>query len=205
MNELAVSITIAFAVVGAVSVACAILVIIYYLLRLFKKRRKVHAMVVKYNEVLKYRERRLTEYFSNKEEMDEGSRDFSIQQILDDEKKIYSRYIRFYITGDSNLLWHCNDEVDMFIDRVMRLMGSEKPKAEAVEKESTALILKKENHNLREENGSLRLRLDTAMSTIDNMLNEYAALYETNEKRANMKQLENAKKAISEDMKRKPG
>lgn len=203
MNEIALSITTAFAIIGAVLFLFSLFLIIYYLVSLMRKRRKVRALVVKYNEVLKQREKQLAEYFAAKPDIGESGQNFSVQQILEDEKKIYSRYIRFFISGDSELLWHCNDEVEVFIDRVMRLMGAEKPEAETVEKESTAVLMKKENHNLREENGSLRLRLDTAMTTIENMLTEYAALYESSEKRANMKQLENAKKGIADEMKRK--
>ena len=207
MTELSMSLVFSFAILGVVLLIVFAVYAVWLLIKLHRNKNTSYTYVKKIAEKLEQRKILLQELLRDKYHMDESRASYSTEEILKDERKVYARMLRLYVEQSPATLWNSCDDIDVLVDRMSRLLQVEKAEVQHVEegRESEEIIMKKENKALRADNESMKLRLEAAMLTIDNMLTEYANLYESDDKRANMKQLQNEKKNIEGDLKRKEG
>ena len=180
MNDSLLSLTLIFAELGAVLLLVLVVLVIRFILSSKKDVKDTHGLIKHIKSMIPVRRDQLSDFFKNK--LEKNKIDFNIEILIKDERKIYDSLINISITKDTSLLKFTTDDVNSLINDYVRLLSLKAEKEIEKEKESTSLILKKENEALRLENISLKTRLDTSNETVENMMGEFSSMYEGGKK-----------------------
>ena len=182
MSDSLLSFTIIFAEIGGFLLVAAIAWGIYFLLKSQKEGRKTKELIKYIKELLPAHKEKLTNYFTDELELNDGKVELNVETLMKDEKKIYDHLIQFSINKDTSLLKLTTDDINSLINDYVRLLALKEEKETDESKESRDLLLKKENEALRLEKASLESRLSTATETIESMMGEFSSMYEGGKK-----------------------
>jgi hypothetical protein len=180
MNDSLLSLTLIFAELGAVLLLVMIVLIIRYLIGSKNEVKTTRALVKHIKSMIPAHRDQLVSFFKDK--LEKNKRDFNIETLIKDERKIYDRLIKVSLTKDTNLLKLTTDDINSLINDYVRLLSLKAEKESSAEKESRDLTLRKENEALRLENSSLVTRLTISEETIENMMSEFSSMYEGGKK-----------------------
>lgn len=180
MDESTLSILFIFAELGAV-----LLLVLFVaggrFLIVSKKEGNISRDLVNYVKAIipKHRDQ-LKDFFKDK--LEESKKDFNIETLIKDERKIYERLIKVAITKDTRLLKLTTTDINSLINNYVRLLSLKAESVTTMDKESHVVIAKKENEALRLEVSSLKTKLKLSEETIENMMGEFSSMYEGGKK-----------------------
>jgi len=99
------------------------------------------------------------------------------QSLIDQEKSLYRKVMRLFLGRDRTGINRFDEDVRTLLMAYRNLIEAP-PEVEGAEDSSSPSVLRRENRRLRERNAKLEADLATAMATMENMLTEYASMYE---------------------------
>ena len=104
-----------------------------------------------------------------------------VNELIQTEKRLYSKILKMYMGRDRETIKTIDKDVRKIIDAYRGLV--EQPGGEeGDEKAAGLLILRNENEALRLAKAQLEADLAAAMETMENMMSEYANMYEGGQK-----------------------
>jgi len=105
----------------------------------------------------------------------------NVNELIQTEKSLYSKILKMYMGRDREAIKNIDKDVKKVIDAYRNLV--EQPEHnEGEEKQSGIVILRQENDALRIAKAQLEKDLAAAMETMENMMAEYANMYEGGQK-----------------------
>jgi len=180
MGDALLSVLLVFAEIGAVLLLVLIFFVIRFILGSKKEVKSTRDLISYIKLIIPKHRNQLEEFFKGK--LEESKKDFNIDTLIKDERKIYERLVKVSITKDTSLLKLTTSDINALINDYVRLLTLEVESESTKEKESRYVILKKENEALRVENASLEARLKASNETIENMMGEFSSMYEGGKK-----------------------
>lgn len=180
MSDSVLSMVLIFAELGGVLLFVLFVVAIRFLLGSKKEVKSTRSLIAYVKTIIPKHRDQLEEYFKGK--LEDSKKDFNIETLIKDERKIYERLIKVSITKDVSLLKLTTSDINSLINDYVRLLTLKAESESTKEKESRYVILKKENEALRLENASLETRLNVSNETIENMMGEFSSMYEGGKK-----------------------
>jgi hypothetical protein len=115
-------------------------------------------------------------YGYKEEELEEN-----VNAIIQTENRLYSKIIKMYLGSDRDAIKTIDNDVKKIIEAYRGLV-EESDNGDDEEKVSSALILRNENEALRLAKAQLEVDLAASMETMENMMTEYANMYEGGQK-----------------------
>ncbi len=113
--------------------------------------------------------------------LDEEAAVEKADDLIKTEKKLYVKMLRVHMGHDRNAIASIDKDVKALIDNYRNLVeGEPGGSEEETEKRATPTILRGENKALRLAKAQLEADLAAAMETMENMMTEYATMYEGN-------------------------
>ena len=173
MDESLLSIILVFAELGGVLLIALFAWLIITLIKLRKEKQKINLLVEHIKSLIPHHQQQLNHHF-NQISSDQKEVSANIKTLLDDEKKIYQDLLQAAIKKDVLLIQSVTDDINALINDYIRLLSNSSKESNS----ELALEVKKENKMLRAEVDSLTVRLRATTDTIENMLEEFAAMYE---------------------------
>lgn len=187
MSETLFNIIIIFSELGLGLLVVIVGWAIYYICGTKKEGKATKKLIKQIKSILPKHEDKLNNYFDEDEELAKNKKAFNIKSLISDERKIYERLINVSVSKDTSMLKLTVDDIDTLINDYVRLFSIKSEVEGDEEKESTSLMLKKQNEALRLENISLKTRLDTSNETVENMMGEFSSMYEGGKKEGEQK------------------
>ncbi len=113
--------------------------------------------------------------------LEEDAAQDKAEDLLKTEKQLYAKMLRVHMGNDRNAIASIDNDVKALIDNYRNLVEADQDgDNEGSEKPSTPRILRGENRELRLAKAQLEADLAAAMETMENMMTEYATMYEGN-------------------------
>lgn len=103
-----------------------------------------------------------------------------LEELLGAEKQLYQCALALYLGHADAAPESLRDSIEALHGHYCRLLGGEPGQSAEDDLDRNPLRLRKENARLRELKVVLENDLEAAMSTMENMMSEYAAMYEGN-------------------------
>ncbi len=146
-----------------------------------QRRNLVENLVEKLRNEESHKRDGLREMLTGGQDTEEDKIENSINTLIDCEKLLYSSLLPIFLDKDIDKISTCDTQVDRLIKQYREIVRVEVSEDDGG-KESTVLMLREENKDLREKLAQARADLDASMRTIEGMMEEFANMYEGGKK-----------------------
>lgn len=182
MSDSLLSLTIIFAQLGGALLLVLIGFAIYYFIKMNKDNKHSRDLLSHGKMMLSRHKEKLTDHFKNELQLDDKKASVHVDSLINDEQKLYEHLINVSISKDTSKLKLTINDVNALLNDYVRMLTLKGREVADSDRDSRELILRKENEALRVENASLKSRLETSTSTIENMMSEFSSMYEGGKK-----------------------
>ncbi|MDR9435488.1 MAG: hypothetical protein RI563_01320 [Thiohalophilus sp.] len=178
MNEFLTGLLVLTSELSAVLLLGAIVLLVVMIRRQRKHRRLALELINRLRDSEAERRQKLVALLTEHLEMDAEQADARARSMLKCETSLYSHVLSLFMGRDPEQLLQVDHDVERLVRSYYHLLEEEEDDEGDAERESLIVKLKRENKQLRDEKNSLQKNLETTMETMENMMDEYASMYE---------------------------
>lgn len=178
MNEFLTGMLVLTSELSAVLLLGAIVLLVVMIRRQRKHRRLALELIHRLRESEPERRQKLVALLTGHLEMNPEQADARARAMLKCETSLYSHVLRLFMGRDPEQLLQVDHDVERLVKSYYHLLEEEEDDEGDTERESLIVKLKRENRQLRDEKNTLQKNLETTMETLENMMDEYASMYE---------------------------
>lgn len=176
MNEMLTSLLVITSELSAVLLLAALIVVVMVIRRQRKQRRLAMELISRLRDSEPQRREKLVHLLRENLEMEEEQADARARGILKCEKSLYAHVLQLFMGRNPEQLLQVDHDVEKLLRNYYHLLEQEAEGDDA--NESLIVKLRRENKQLRDEKASLQKNLEATMQTMENMMDEYASMYE---------------------------
>ena len=182
MSEFTTGLLVVFSEIGFV-LLLAIAVAAFMIIRAKRQNKQMALQLVeKIKQAEEERKSSLAELLKTSFELEDEAAINKAEQLIKGEKALYSRVLKLFLGREPEQIMELDKNVEELVASYHHLFGSEGDNDSDESGESTLVKLRKENVALRQDKAQMKAHLDVAMQTMENMMAEYASMYEGGQK-----------------------
>ncbi|MDH5395280.1 MAG: hypothetical protein OEW97_03330 [Gammaproteobacteria bacterium] len=182
MSDSLLSFVIVFAELGGILLIVVLAWIVFFIRNAKKEGVYTKDLISAIKKIIPEHREKLKAHFENEMEIETEKSKANVESLLNSEKRLYEHLVNVSINKDTSLLKLTIKDINTLINDYVRMLTLKGQKLANETRDARELQLRKENEALRIENSSLKNQLAAETETIENMMNELAAMYEGGKK-----------------------
>lgn len=182
MTESWLSTTIIFAELGGVLLLVLAAGIVFYIFRLKRDGKQTKELISHVKNKLANHKNKLSDHFKDEMNLEDNKANSNVKSLIDNERKLYERLVSVAINKDTKNLKLTVDDINTLLNDYVRLLTLKGNVVADQQRDARELQLRKENEALRAKLAEVEAKLKLATDSVENMMAEYATMYEGGKK-----------------------